>query len=913
MSTFLKILVPLWVVIMTGSAALADDLALITLENRYQADVVAGVVDRAYARMDNSFVVRLDAQQKLTLERAGIGYDILKAEAETASMYLIRPRQAAVAARADVRQLGDTYELDADMLLLTTGRAASSSLADGPDYFVTPLEDLSIRITYISESVARLLTMVEDFPTDSVVARVSLDSLYAFVTRLEAFETRYIYTDSILAARDWIAGKFLGWGYTEVSMPSLFYNGTEIYNVRAVKQGWAEPDKVIVVGGHYDSITYGQSPGPLYYAPGADDDGSGTAVVLEMARILADIPLRKTIIFEAFTAEEVGLVGSSFSAGNFVADGTDLEVMFNFDMVAFTANDVWDIDVSSGIVSAYRDMTIDAGNRVTSLTPLAVPPGTSSDHAPFMQQGFSIVDHIESDFNILGWHTNLDNADRLNFEYFTEVVKMAAASITYVAEAASVTEIERIVDIGDGQSLEIFWSSCMPEYQYTLYWGTAPGDYTHSVVIPYGNCSWVVDGLTEGVLYYFMVLGDLVGGYPALHYVEGSEMPLVVPRPPQEVVAEPDFNQIILDWADNPEGDLRGYQLYRSISGLTFILYQENLQESYFVDTQVEGQTNYRYKISAVDFDGYQSEYSEEVNSYAATFDGGILLADETSTGNPLPSQEEQELMFDSLFGQTPYTLTEINWGDRLTRSMAGQFSSIFWIDDDLSPKVIHDSEDTLRWYSGWTGNIFICGFNTIWNWTASPVESEHFLYTDFGIAGYTQNSAFDFAGATGLAGWPSVVIDQTNPFGSLPNTAKIDVRPGATVIYTWDSFIDDPAFEGEPCGVVYETPNGIRVYLTFPLYFLTDATAEAVISHAKQLFGEAAVIEVNGDVDGSGIVDITDLVYLIDYVFGGGPVPVSMNSADVDASCEIDISDITYLVSYYFQTGSPPQAGCVE
>lgn len=85
------------------------------------------------------------------------------------------------------------------------------------------------------------------------------------------------------------------------------------------------------------------------------------------------------------------------------------------------------------------------------------------------------------------------------------------------------------------------------------------------------------------------------------------------------------------------------------------------------------------------------------------------------------------------------------------------------------------------------------------------------------------------------------------------------------------------------------------------------------MISHAKQLFGEAAVIEVNGDVDGSGIVDITDLVYLIDYVFGGGPVPVSMNSADVDASCEIDISDITYLVSYYFQTGSPPQAGCVE
>ncbi len=911
MSTFLKILVPLWIVIMTGSAALADDLALIAIENRYQADVVAGVVDRVYVRLDNSFVILLDAQQKLTLERAGIGFDIITTEAEPASMYLVRPRQSAPVARTDVSQLGDTYKLGPDMLLLTAGRTAASSLADGPDYFITPLEDLSIRITYVSETAARLLTMVEDFPTDSVVTRVSLDSLYAFVTRLEAFETRYIYTDSILAARDWIAGKFLGWGYTDVSMPSLFYSGTEIYNVRAVKQGWAEPDKVIVIGGHYDSIVYGQSPGPFYYAPGADDDGSGTAVVMEIARILADIPLRKTIIFEAFTAEEVGLVGSSFSADNFAADGTDLEVMYNFDMVAYTVDDFWDIDVSSGVVNAYRDLTIDAGLRLTSLIPVVGDAGTSSDHAPFNQQGFSIVNHIESDFNILGWHTNLDNADRLNFEYFTEVVKMAAASITYVAEAASVTQIDRIVDVGDGQSLEIFWSNCMPEYTYTLYWGTAPGDYAHSVDIPDGNCSWVVDGLTEGVTYYFMVLGDLVGGYPALHYVEGSEMPLLVPRPPQAAVAEPDLNQIIVDWADSPEGDLRGYRLYRSIGGLAFILYQEDLQESHFIDTQVEGQIN--YKISAVDFDGYESEFSDEVNSYAATFDGGILLADETSTGNPLPSQEEQELWFDSLFGPTPYSLTEINWGDRLTRSMAGQFSSIFWIDDDLSPKVIGDSEDTLRWYSGWTGNMFICGFNTIWNWTASPIAPDHFLYTDFGVAGFTQNTVFDFAGATGLDGWPTVVIDQTNPFGSLPNTAKIDVRPGATVIYTWDSFSDDPAFEGEPCGVVYQTPNGIRVFLTFPLYFLTDAMAEAVVTHAKQLFGEAAVIEVNGDVDGSGIVDITDLVYLIDYVFGGGPVPVSMNSADVDASCMVDITDITYLVSYYFQGGPSPQAGCVE
>ncbi len=67
---------------------------------------------------------------------------------------------------------------------------------------------------------------------------------------------------------------------------------------------------------------------------------------------------------------------------------------------------------------------------------------------------------------------------------------------------------------------------------------------------------------------------------------------------------------------------------------------------------------------------------------------------------------------------------------------------------------------------------------------------------------------------------------------------------------------------------------------------------------------------EVPGDVDHSGVFDISDITYYVDWMFGGGPPPPCKEEADADGSGVLDISDLTYLVAYMFD-GGPPPAPC--
>ncbi|HWR82400.1 MAG TPA: M28 family peptidase, partial [Candidatus Deferrimicrobium sp.] len=659
-----------------AGSTLAQDVGFVTPKNQFQTELVRQVFDHAFTRCEDKYLVAFDAGQQASLEQSGIEYQILLSGADLDQTYVVRQLGHAEQAKLDVNALDKPLEISAGVYLAAMSQKAAADLTANTGWVATPLSELNIRFYYVPPAVSTMLSTLTDFPTDSLAALVSQDSLYAFDTRLEAFQTRYIWTDSIDRARDWIVQKFLNWGYTNVTTPQFYYYDWH-YNVMAVKPGYAEPDKVIVVGGHYDSITYGQSPGPYEYAPGADDNASGTSTVMEMARVLANVPLRKTVIFMAFSAEEVGLVGSQAAAQDFVYNGTDIEVMYNFDMVAYTEDTYWDIEVSSGSNKAYRDLAGATASRVTSLIPVLLNAPGNSDHDSFRNQGFNIVNAIEADFNNAGWHTNLDLSSRLNFPYLTDVVKMAVASVAIVANAAHPTFVEDIIDQGDGQSLEVFWSDCDPTYQYSVQYGTSPGVYSDTVIVPAGMCSYTFSGLTEGQAYYFAVVGSAADAYPPVYTVEGSETPYMVPRAPKSFSAGPELNQIVLDWADNREADFSHYRIWRRLDGLDWSLYQDNVTSSSWIDASVVGQVNFNYRVTAVDVSGYESDFSSESGSYAGTFDGGILLVDEISQGAPLPNQATQEAYFDTVFGGTPHALTYVeNISQALNRSTAGRYSS---------------------------------------------------------------------------------------------------------------------------------------------------------------------------------------------------------------------------------------------
>ncbi|MCK4462434.1 MAG: dockerin type I repeat-containing protein, partial [candidate division Zixibacteria bacterium] len=69
----------------------------------------------------------------------------------------------------------------------------------------------------------------------------------------------------------------------------------------------------------------------------------------------------------------------------------------------------------------------------------------------------------------------------------------------------------------------------------------------------------------------------------------------------------------------------------------------------------------------------------------------------------------------------------------------------------------------------------------------------------------------------------------------------------------------------------------------------------------------------IPGDVTRDGSVDISDLLYIIDFMFRDGPAPVFAPSADVNGDCVVDITDLVYLVDYFFTGGAAPQPGCVN
>ncbi len=160
-------------------------------------------------------------------------------------------------------------------------------------------------------------------------------------------------------------------------------------NVVAEIPGAVTPERIVVIGAHYDSIG-GLATGP---APGADDNGSGTAAVIELARILATAgPFENTIRLMLFAAEEFGLVGSNYAAAQSVASGEEILAMLNMDMIAYRApGDTRDVDfITTSTTPSLTDFAAATGALYVpdwAWKKAGLTAGTS-DHKSFWSHGF---------------------------------------------------------------------------------------------------------------------------------------------------------------------------------------------------------------------------------------------------------------------------------------------------------------------------------------------------------------------------------------------------------------------------------------------------------------------------------------------------------------------------------------------
>jgi len=210
----------------------------------------------------------------------------------------------------------------------------------------------------------------------------------------------------------------------------------------------SDPDApVVVVGAHYDSRSTGVT-NPSQRAPGADDNASGSAALLDILRTAVQLrqsdqfEFTRTIIFALFSGEEQGLYGSAAIASEYYRDGLEIAAMVNLDMIGFpqpNAPDTlyWD---SEGVNRALTDMAME----LTTLylgpdTSVALSTGCCSDNQSFHNLGYAAAGVFESrsPFNNPNYHRSTDTANTVTFRHVWRNAQMAAALVGTIAEPGS--------------------------------------------------------------------------------------------------------------------------------------------------------------------------------------------------------------------------------------------------------------------------------------------------------------------------------------------------------------------------------------------------------------------------------------------------------------------------------------------
>ena len=330
-----------------------------------------------------------------------------------------------------------------------------------------------------------------------MMGQVSEARIRATLEKLESFGTRNTMSNAddpvhgVGAARAWILNEFKSYSpkldvrfekFRVKKQGQRIFKDVDLYNVVAILPGKKMPETVVVVSAHYDSLNLGTRPaaapaGPgtetaggavgagapgnttanmtladfeknaELPAPGVCDDASGTAAVMELARVMSQYEFDKTVAFIVFAGEEQGLIGSSLQAVKAKKENQAIEAVLN--------NDIIGTDVAgngrmgNGSVSVYSDETMDSVSQqlsryVREIGERYLPSmkintvfmgdrlGRGGDHTPFQWEGFAAVRVSTPNEIYANQHRATDTLANMSVPYTAKVAKVnlvAAASL----------------------------------------------------------------------------------------------------------------------------------------------------------------------------------------------------------------------------------------------------------------------------------------------------------------------------------------------------------------------------------------------------------------------------------------------------------------------------------------------------
>lgn len=239
------------------------------------------------------------------------------------------------------------------------------------------------------------------------------------VEKLSSYRTRYSGTSENQEAVLFVSSRLIELGLDVKS--DCFSSG--VCNIIAEKKGSFLSDEVILVMAHIDSV--------MANFAGADDNASGMAVLMEMARLVSSYPNRHTIRFLITNAEEKGLLGSKDYVNKLVEQNKikNLTLAINMDMVGYNSDNVVELETNPEFESMAR-WYADLAGSYTKLKTKITLGAWGSDHVPFLNQGVPSILTIENwETRTPCYHLKCDKPETLNYDYAAEIGKLNLAAV----------------------------------------------------------------------------------------------------------------------------------------------------------------------------------------------------------------------------------------------------------------------------------------------------------------------------------------------------------------------------------------------------------------------------------------------------------------------------------------------------
>ncbi|GEM_PF-1717652 len=503
-----------------------------------------------------------------------------------------------------------------------------------------------------------------------------------------------------------------------------------------------------------------------------------------------------------------------------------------------------------------------------------------------------------------------------------------------------VSPVVHIDDHSSGAPVRVFWDAVQrspygPVVSYRLYHGTAPGIYTDTLATD--SLGATVSGLLPGPIHYFAVAAiDDKGNRSALSD-EVSTSPGMV----RNVIAASRQLAVQLQWTPNSDLDLAGYNIYRhsSLDSIDVKLNPALIDTAFYLDEQVWGDRTYYYKITSVDMDGHESQFSDEAsghlippaapsafiigpgktflhlnwavnkegdlagyNIYRSTggsnyvmLNGGLwhgtdyvdsalqqgadysyyLEAVDTTSAVSTPSStliertatmsegilvmnlmdypgsslsDSARTFYNSLLQKYKHSFFAFTSPFPPSVDQLARFSSVIWLYERMPPR--YSDILPIGNYPGYLKAYLLGGGKLLFMGRKLTISSFphwfNFLRDIFGVNALTEiDSTASFVGAEGALAFPSLQVDSLKLISTGGRMNYVERFPGADsarVLYRYISDPFDSIADGKPVGLRALDTTMKAYYMSFPLYYLDSSGASSMLARVLNDFNEVIV-----------------------------------------------------------------------